>query len=117
MRRAEAKRLDRAFGALAHPARRELLRLLKAGPAAVTELADRFPVSLPAVSKHLGVLERSGLVRIRPSAGDGRVRLCTLHADGLDAAEEWISRTRAGWERRLDAMERVLARSAPRTGP
>jgi DNA-binding transcriptional ArsR family regulator len=108
------KRLDFAFAALAHPARRHLLRLLRDGPTPVTTLAASFSVSLPAVSKHLTVLERAKLVRIQPNPEDGRVRICSIESAGLDAVTEWVSRTRMEWERRLDAMERLLARTARR---
>lgn len=107
-----AKSLDRTFGALAHPTRRDLIRLLRDGPAPVTTLAANFRMSLPAVSKHIGVLERAGLVRVRSNPADRRVRDCELEIAGLDEVTRWVEHTRRSWERRLDAMERVLARGA-----
>lgn len=97
--------LDRTFGALAHPARRAILARLRAGDASVSELAAPFDMSLAAVSKHLDVLERAGLVR-RESRG--RERRCHLDARPLRRATDWTGAYRASWEARLDALAALL---------
>src|ERR1700735_2642394 len=83
--------LDLAFQALADPPRRCLVERLSLGPASVSELARPLPMSLPAVTQHLAVLERSGLV---VSAKVGRVRTCRIEAGALSEAEQWISARR-----------------------
>jgi DNA-binding transcriptional ArsR family regulator len=94
--------LDRAFQALADPARRGMLARLSHGPASVSELAKPLPISLPAVLQHLQALEASGLIR---SEKKGRVRTCSLEPDALGAAEHWLSERRADWEARLDRFD------------
>jgi DNA-binding transcriptional ArsR family regulator len=98
--------LDGIFSAISDPTRRAILRQLGQGPERVTEIAKHFPVSLNAVSKHLMVLERAGLVRreIR-----GRDHLCRLNGQPLREASAWIEQMRGYWEERLDALERHLA--------
>ncbi|MBI2467807.1 MAG: helix-turn-helix transcriptional regulator [Candidatus Rokubacteria bacterium] len=97
--------LDATFAALADPTRRAILRRLARGEASVTVLARPFAVSLPAISKHLSVLERAGLlVRAR----DGRVRRCCLVAGPMKRAGDWIARYRGYWEGQLDALARYL---------
>ena len=105
-------RLDQVFGALSDPTRRAILQRLEAHPARVTEIAKHFPVSLNAVSKHVTVLERAGLVRreIR-----GRDHICSLHAPPLAEASAWMMKVHSFWEERLDAFERhVIARRRSR---
>ena len=109
---ARAPRLDRAFRALADPTRRAVLERLARGPAAVTELARPFDMALPSFTQHLGVLEDSGLVRSRKA---GRVRTYELAPDGLRAAEQWMARQRALWERRLDQLDALLVTLKDRT--
>ena len=97
--------LDSIFGALSDATRRAIISRLAEGPANVGDLAAPFAMSLPAVSKHLKVLERAGLLaRDR----DGRVHRCRLEPQAMDDAGEWIGRTRAFWEGRLDALARYL---------
>jgi len=98
-------RLDRLFGALADGTRRAILARLTVGPAQVSELAAPFDMSLPAVSKHLKVLENAGLLR---RDKDGRVHHCSLRTQGLNDAEAWIEQTRAFWQQRFDSLERHL---------
>ena len=98
--------LDRAFRALADPVRRGMLARLSRGPASVSELAQPFPISLPAVLQHLKALEQSGLVR---SAKKGRVRTVQLQPKALSAAESWIAERRAEWEAHADRLENYLA--------
>ncbi len=101
-----SENLDGIFSAISDPTRRAILQQLGQGPERVTEIARRFPVSLNAVSKHLIVLERAGLVRreIR-----GRDHLCSLNGQPLREASAWIERMRGYWEERLDALERHIA--------
>jgi DNA-binding transcriptional ArsR family regulator len=94
--------LDRAFQALSDPVRRGMLARLSRGPASVSELAQPFSISLPAVLQHLKALEGSGLVR---SEKKGRVRTVSLDGDALTAAERWLSEQRSQWEARLDRFE------------
>lgn len=100
-RKAE-ERLDRVFGALSDSTRRAMLARLTRGPAGVTELAQPFAISLQAVSKHLKVLERAGLVAREI---DGREHRCSLRAGALETAAQWIAHRRVFWERTLDALE------------
>jgi DNA-binding transcriptional ArsR family regulator len=102
----ESARLDLAFQALADPTRRGMLARLSRGPASVSELAQPFRMSLPAVMQHLQALEASGLVR---SEKQGRVRTCRLEPKALGVAETWIAEQRALWEAQLDRLEDFLA--------
>lgn len=97
--------LDLTFGALADPTRRAILAHLAHGEATVGELARPFAVSRPAISKHLRVLERAGLVQ---RARDGRVSRCELDAAPMREAAEWVERYREYWEGRLDALKRYV---------
>jgi DNA-binding transcriptional ArsR family regulator len=100
-----ADRLDRTFGALADPTRRAILARLAKGEASVTELAEPFEMSLPAVSKHLKVLERAGLV----SRGRERQwRPARLRVIPLKEIAEWTDRYRRFWEERYDRLDEYL---------
>ena len=99
-------RLSNTFAALADPTRRAILARLAGGETSVTELAEPFHISLPAVTKHLKVLERAGLIA---RGRDGQKRPCRLNAERLDEAARWFDHTRAAWEGRLDRLERFLA--------
>ena len=97
--------LSATFAALADPTRRAILARLASGECAVTELAEPFRMSLPAVSKHLRVLERAGLI----SRGrEAQWRPCRLEPAPLKAAAAWAERTRALWEERLDRLDSYL---------
>ncbi|MBX7165235.1 MAG: metalloregulator ArsR/SmtB family transcription factor [Pirellulales bacterium] len=98
-------RLDRTFQALADPTRRAILVRLGRGESSVTDLARPFRMSLPAVSKHLRVLERAGLVARRR---EGRVHHLRLRPEALRDAESWIAEQRQFWESRLDALDKFL---------
>ena len=98
--------LDLIFQALADPTRRQMVERLSRGPASVSELAQPFAMSLPAVVQHLQVLEASGLVR---SAKVGRVRTCSIDSGALSLAEKWINDRRTSWERRFDRLGAFLA--------
>jgi len=99
-------RLDLVFQALSDPTRRAIVERLGRGPASVSQLAQPFAMTLPAVVQHLQVLEASGLVR---SEKVGRVRTCRIESHALSTAERWIAERRTTWERRLDRLGEVLA--------
>jgi DNA-binding transcriptional ArsR family regulator len=101
-----AESLDEVFSALADPTRRKILLALAEGERSVSELAEPFDVSLPAVSKHLSVLERAGLIT---REREGRVRRCRLEPEPLAGALEWIAQYGRFWEDSFDSLERVLA--------
>ena len=98
--------LDATFQALSDPTRRAIVSALARGQASVSELARPHRMSLPAVMKHLRVLERAGLVTQRKF---GRTRRCRFAARPLQKAEAWISRYRAFWDKQFDALDRYLA--------
>jgi DNA-binding transcriptional ArsR family regulator len=100
---ARADPLDRLFAALAHPTRRSLLTRLALGPARVTELARPYPMSLPAVSKHLRILEEAGLVSRQVQ---GRVHRLSLRAAPLGHVEGWLGPFRSYWTQTLHELER-----------
>ena len=97
--------LDNTLIALADSTRRAILQRLTQGPARVTEVYASFPISLNAVSKHIRILERAGLVQRRIS---GREHLLSLNQQPLDETAAWIEQTRAFWTSRLDALEALL---------
>ena len=98
--------LDSTFGALADPTRRAILATLMLGESSISELAKPHRMSLPAVMKHVRVLEQAGLVS---QSKNGRTRFCQLAAEPLKHAENWISQYRAFWEGALNSLERYLA--------
>ncbi len=93
--------LDRAFGALADPTRRAILARLRDGDAGVLEIAEPFPMSQPAISKHLKVLEAAGLVSRHRRA---QTNLCRLEATRLGEVAEWLGGYREFWEGSLDRL-------------
>lgn len=97
--------LSTTFAALADPTRRAILARLASGERSVTELAEPFAMSMPAVSKHLRVLERAGLIA---RGRDAQWRPCRLEAAPLKEAAEWTGRFRAVWEQRFDRLETYL---------
>ena len=100
-----AARLDAVFAALADPTRRAIIERLSRSEARVTEVAEPFHMSLNAVSKHIRVLEASGVVERRRK---GRDHILSINTRSLDEVDGWIDGTRRYWEQRLDAMERLL---------
>ena len=104
---AQEKGLDAIFGALSDPIRRAIVERLAQGPCSVSQLGAPFAVSAPAISKHLAVLERCGLIARWKT---GRVHYCRLVPDPLAGAASWIERHHAFWERQLDALEKYLDR-------
>ena len=97
--------LERTFAALADPTRRAILARLASGEATVTELAEPFEISLPAVSKHLKVLERAGLVA---RGRERQWRPARLQAEPLRDVVEWAERYRRFWEERYDRLDEYL---------
>lgn len=97
--------LGTTFAALADPTRRAILARLAMGEASVGDLAEPFDISLPAVSKHLRVLEGAGLIAVHKQ---GRVRRCAVAAAPLQEAAAWIEEYRRFWETALDSLARYL---------
>jgi DNA-binding transcriptional ArsR family regulator len=97
----DEERLDDVFHALANRTRRALIRRLAEGPARVNELAEPHGMSVNAVSKHLFVLERAGLIR---REGSGHIRACRLEAAPMASAEEWINGYRRFWSAKVDRL-------------
>jgi len=103
----DSDQLDSAFFALADPTRRAILARLAEGEATVNELAEPFPMSLPAISRHLKVLERAGLiVRSR----EAQWRPSRFQAEPLDEAVDWMQSRKRTWEARADRLEAHLRR-------
>jgi DNA-binding transcriptional ArsR family regulator len=100
-----AERLDVTFSALADPTRRAILARLASGDASVLELAEPFAMSQPAISKHLKVLERAGLI----SRGrDAQRRPCRIQGKPLAEANRWLERYRKFWEQNFEALDGLL---------
>jgi DNA-binding transcriptional ArsR family regulator len=97
--------LDRVFAALADPTRRRILTRLASGEASVMELAEPFRISQPAISKHLKVLERAGLIA---RGRDAQRRPSRLQAGPLDDVSDWVEGLRRTWEKRLDQLDDYL---------
>lgn len=108
-------RLDRLFGALSDRTRRAILERLARGPARVSELALPFAMSLPAVSRHLKVLEQAGLVS---RSVDGRIHHCSLSPQPLQEIRRWVDEQRGFWEGSLRSLARyVEGRGKQQSGP
>ncbi|MCU1388413.1 MAG: ArsR family transcriptional regulator [Ilumatobacteraceae bacterium] len=109
--------LSITFAALADPTRRAILSRLATGEATVNELAEPFAMSLQAVSKHVKVLERAGLI---VQGQNAQFRPCRLEAAPLDGAVDWIDKHRVVWEERLDRLGdhlRKIQQAPPRAEP
>jgi DNA-binding transcriptional ArsR family regulator len=108
--------LDAVFGALADPTRRAILARLAQGDLSVGELRTPFPVSQPAISRHLKVLESAGLISRSRRA---TARLSHLEAEPLREATEWLARDQAFWDERFEQLDALLATLTPveRTAP
>ncbi|HEY5615904.1 MAG TPA: metalloregulator ArsR/SmtB family transcription factor [Bacteroidota bacterium] len=100
--------LDTLFSALSDPTRRAIVERLAEGEASVGELAEPFNMSLPAISKHLRILEEAGLL-LRHK--EGRVHHITLNSKPMKEAMQWIERYRQFWESRLDSLETYFTKS------
>ena len=105
--------LSTVFSALADPTRRAILERLSRGEATVTELAEPFAMSLPAVSKHLKVLERAGLISRGRAA---QWRPCRLEARAMQGAADWLDEYRQLWEQRLDRLGEYLREVQAQSG-
>jgi DNA-binding transcriptional ArsR family regulator len=101
----DAPPVDNVFRALSDPTRRHVLERLSRSSASVSELAEPFEMALPSFLQHLRILEESGLVK---SHKTGRVRTYELSPKRLKLAEDWLSRQRSLWERRLDQLDAYL---------
>jgi DNA-binding transcriptional ArsR family regulator len=101
--------LDAVFAALADPTRRAIAERLAQSDASVSELAAPFDLSLPAVTKHLGVLEHAGLIE---HWKEGRIRYCRLAPERLDEAAAWITRHRAFWRERFAGLHDHLRKES-----
>lgn len=106
--------LSTTFAALADPTRRAILQRLAGGEATVTQLAEPFPISLPAISRHLKVLERAGLIR---RTRDAQWRPCQLNAAPLRESAEWMAQYRRFWEASFDRLERFLDTTTTKEQP
>lgn len=102
--------LSTTFAALADPTRRAILARLAAGEATVTELAAPFSISLPAITKHLKVLEGAGLIRRGRQA---QWRPCALEAGPLREVADWVQQYRSFWEHQVDRLEEFLRETCP----
>ena len=102
----QLRQADRLFDALGDPTRRRIVERISERPQSVSALAAPLGVTLTAVSQHLAVLERAGLVRTRKL---GRVRTCSLDPAGIDAISSWLADLRSVWGGRLDRLGEVLA--------
>jgi DNA-binding transcriptional ArsR family regulator len=112
MAAAPAPQLDHVFAALADPTRRAIVeRLLSSGELSVGDIAAPFKISTPAISRHLQVLERAGLIERRI---ERQWRLVRVRADALDRLETWLSRQRRHWTSALDRLEALAAAQTPR---
>src|SRR6266571_6337248 len=110
-------RLSSTFAALADPTRRAMLARLALGETSVTELAQPFDISLPAVSKHLKVLERAGLIA---RGREAQWRPCRIEPQALKGVDDWLEEYRRLWEQRLDRLEdylRTLTNTPARKAP
>src|SRR5258708_7243517 len=104
-------KLDAVFCALGDPTRRRILARLASGPASISELAEPFAMTLPAVSKHLRVLERAGLVR---REREGWYHRCYLAAGPLESAASFLGRYQPFWEHTLDELARYVESPSPK---
>ena len=107
-------RLSETFAALAHPTRRAILGRLAQGEASVSELAEPFAMSMPAISRHIRVLEKAGLVRQGRRA---QYRPCTLDTAPLDDVAAWTEQVREVWETSFDRLDEYVRRIQNQPGP
>ena len=97
--------LDQVFSALSDPTRRRVAEALSDGEKTLTDLARPFQMTMPAVMKHVAVLEKSGILRTEKR---GRTRYCRLDPNRLTDAQEWLARTSRMWTERLNSLDRFL---------
>jgi DNA-binding transcriptional ArsR family regulator len=103
--------LDTTFAALSDPTRRAILTMLQQGRASVTELSRPHDISMPAILKHLNVLEQAGLIEQKKT---GRVRMCRLTVAPMQQAADWLSLYRIFWENQLDNLGKFLEQTDPK---
>jgi DNA-binding transcriptional ArsR family regulator len=103
--------LDTTFAALSDPTRRTILTTLQRGHASVTELSRPHDISMPAILKHLNVLEQAGLIEQKKT---GRVRMCRLTVAPMQQAADWLSFYRIFWENQLDNLGKFLEQTDPK---
>jgi DNA-binding transcriptional ArsR family regulator len=101
----KAPPIDETFAALGDPTRAAILGRLSRGPASVTELAEPFAMSMPAISRHLKVLESAGLIE---RSREGQSRPSRLRLEALEEATRWVDARRDMWEGRIDRLDRHL---------
>jgi DNA-binding transcriptional ArsR family regulator len=111
LHRSRTSDLDAVFAALADPTRRAILARLARGEAVVGDLAEPFAISLPAVSRHLRVLQRARLIERRV---DAQWRVCRLNPEPLRDAAQWMDRYRRFWEERLNDLAALLEKPKPK---
>jgi DNA-binding transcriptional ArsR family regulator len=102
--------LDSAFAALTDPTRRQIVRLLSERPRRAGELHEAFPISAPAISRHLRVLRQNGLIEELKLADDGRVRLYRLRPEPLAEVSEWIDHVSRNWDAALESFKTYVER-------
>ena len=100
-----SEKLDATFAALSDPTRRAIVARLAGGEATVLELAEPFDISLPAISRHLKVLERAGLIE---RGRDAQKRPCRLRGEALGEVVQWAEHTKRAWEERFDRLDAYL---------
>jgi DNA-binding transcriptional ArsR family regulator len=108
--------VDRTFAGLADPTRRTIVAMLAERPRTFGDVASAFPVSKPAVSRHLRLLREAGLVIESPIPRDGRVRLYSLRSEPIDQLDRWIEQVRRFWQDQLDAFGRAARDEPDRPG-
>jgi DNA-binding transcriptional ArsR family regulator len=103
--------MDAVFIALADPTRRGMITRLSKGPASIGELGRPYDITKPAITKHVKILERAGLISRKK---DGRVHRCKLNPKPMEQAEDWIEKHRKFWEASLDALARYVEQTRPK---
>jgi len=106
--------LDHIFYALSDPTRRDILETLSKGEAKVTELAEKSHLTLPAISKHLKVLEKGNLIERKGDKEDGRVIVLALRPKTMGKATDWLEKHRQFWNDRFDELEKFMASEGDR---
>ena len=109
-----APTLDLTFNALSHPIRRGILTQLARGAASIKDLARPFNISLPAILKHIGILEKAGLVT---TSKEGRVKTCQLNAAPMQEAVEWLAFYEQFWNQQFDSLATFLEETNDPTTP
>ncbi|HZV12786.1 MAG TPA: metalloregulator ArsR/SmtB family transcription factor [Candidatus Kapabacteria bacterium] len=104
----KSRQLDEVFSAISDPTRRAILEKLAAKECTVSELAEPFDMSLPAITKHLNILEHAGLLKRKK---DGRIRHCRLIARPMKDAIAWMEEYRIFWEGQLDSLQMFLKKN------